>query len=114
MAAILPTLLLLLLGIGEFARAWLTLEVVTLAAREAVRAAVVAAPNQVQAAGLARINQILSPGTWTGNVTCSATPCVPNALVQANVAVTFQTVVPLILPMLQSVQIQQSASMRYE
>lgn len=112
--ALLPTLLLVLLGLVEVARAWLTLEVVTAAAREGARAAVVAAPDQFLAAGIARIDQILGVGNWTGSVTCSTTPCAPDAQVQASVTVTFQTVVPVILPMFSSLPIQQTAIMRYE
>jgi hypothetical protein len=39
---------------------------------------------------------------------------VPDSEVRADVSVTFETAVPLALPMLQSLTIQQSASMRYE
>jgi Flp pilus assembly protein TadG len=44
-ALVLPLLLLLLLGIAEFARAWLLMNVATSAAREGCRAAVLAAPD---------------------------------------------------------------------
>jgi Flp pilus assembly protein TadG len=112
--ALLPVLLLVLLGLVESARAWLTLELVTAAAREGVRAAVVAPADQVSTFGAARIDAILGAGNWTGSVTCSATPCAPDAQVTATVNVTFQTVVPAILPWFSAMPISQTAIMRYE
>ncbi len=40
--------------------------------------------------------------------------CVPDSEVRADVTVPFETAVPLLLPILQSLTIHQSASMRYE
>ena len=45
MAFIMPLLLLLCFGITEFGRAWMTMNIITSAAREGVRLAVVTAPN---------------------------------------------------------------------
>jgi Flp pilus assembly protein TadG len=111
---VLPVLLLILFGIAELSRAWLTLNLVTTAAREGARAGAVAPPDQVAAVASARINEILGAGNWTGSVTCSPNPCAPDATVQASVAVTFNTVLPILLPMLETMNIQQTASMRYE
>ncbi|UCG51300.1 MAG: pilus assembly protein [Candidatus Latescibacterota bacterium] len=44
-ALVLPLLLLLLFGITEFGRAWMTMNILTSAAREGCRLAVVTAPN---------------------------------------------------------------------
>ena len=112
---VLPVLLFVLFSIVELSRAWLTLNLATAAAREGVRAGVVAAPDSVSSAGDAKINSILSPTPWTGGVTCAASPCAPDQVVSATVTVQFQTVVPLILPaMFGNMNITQTASMRYE
>jgi len=113
-ALVLPTLLFVMFAIVELSRAWLTLNLATTAAREAARAAAVTAepfPNPPSA--MARITSILN-GTGTGTVTCSTNPCAQDATVQATVAVTFTTAVPLFLPMLSTLNIQQTATMRYE
>jgi Flp pilus assembly protein TadG len=110
---VLPALLIVLFAIVELSRAWLTLNLVTMAAREGARAGAVVPADQVTAAGTARIDEILTPGTWTGTVTCAA-PCEPDSEVQANVTVTFSTLVPLLQPMLGSFDIAQTATMRYE
>ncbi len=121
----------------EFSRAWHTLNIVTTAAREGARVGTV---TPLDGGGLFdpvaaqfRIDGILAAanlgvtdngdGTYTltgatRTVTCfpppSETDCVPDSEVRATVTVPFQTAVPLVLPMLQSLFIQQSASMRYE
>ncbi|MGH7268477.1 MAG: TadE/TadG family type IV pilus assembly protein [Candidatus Rokuibacteriota bacterium] len=110
---VLPFLLMVLFAIVEMSRAWLMLNLVTMAAREGARVAAVVSPDEVTAAGTARIDQILTPGTWTGTVTC-ADPCEPDSQVQATVAVTFATLVPLLAPMLGTFAIAQTATVRYE
>jgi len=47
-------------------------------------------------------------------VTPPETDCVPDSRVRVDVTVTFETAVPLVLPILQELTIQQTASMRYE
>ena len=114
-------LLLVFFAIVELSRAWLNLNIVTTAAREGARVGSVTptAPGDVfdPAPAEARIDEILASANLstgaTRTVTC-ATPCLPDSEVQADVSVTFATEVPLVLPMLQSLTIQQSASMRYE
>jgi Flp pilus assembly protein TadG len=114
-AVVLPFLLFVLFAIVELSRAWLTLNLVTTAAREAARVAVVTPAGQFPnpPPAMARITEILN-GQGTGTITCAPSPCAPDATVTATVSVTFQTVVPLILPMLASMNIQQTATMRYE
>lgn len=112
---VLPSLLLILLGIVEFSRAWMTMNIVTTAVREGARLGVVTDPFDPNPA-IARINNILSAANLTASsvtVTCAA-PCQPGSEVRADVAVTFQTLFPIILPMLQTLPVQQRASMRYE
>jgi len=112
---VLPVLLFVLFAIMELSRAWLTLNLATAAAREGVRAGVVAPADSVSAAGDAKINSILGASTWTGGVTCATSPCAPDQVVSATVTVQFRTVVPLILPaMFDPLNITQTASMRYE
>ena len=121
MLIVLPVLLFVLFAIVEVSRAWLTLNLVTTAAREGAR---VGAVNQTGSGdvfnagpALARIDQVLSGANLAGGASRSVscpTPCVSDSQVQASVTVTFQTVVPIVLPMLASVNLQQTASMRYE
>jgi Flp pilus assembly protein TadG len=112
---VLPVLLFVLFSIVEISRAWLTLNLATAAAREGVRAGVVAAPDSVSTAGNAKIDAMLGSGSWTGSVTCATSPCAPDQVVSATVTLQFQTVVPLIMPaMFGTMNITQTATMRYE
>jgi len=65
-ALVVPLLMLLIVGIAEFGRAWMTRNILTGAAREAVRIAAVAPPAGSSALALARANQILSSANITG------------------------------------------------
>ena len=76
---VLPVLLFVLFSIVELSRAWLTLNLATAAAREGVRAGVVAPADSVSTAGDAKINSILGNGTWTGGVTCAVVASEPVA-----------------------------------
>lgn len=58
-ALVVPILLLLIVGLVEFARAWNTQQVLTDAAREALRNSVVANPNFTYDALLGQIDQAL-------------------------------------------------------
>lgn len=115
-----PTLFLVLFGIMELSRAWLTVNIATTAAREGARVGVVTpAPGGVFNDGpaLARINQIMTAANITADsmsLTCSA-PCASGSTVTANVQVTFNTFVPLILPaQLTGLNINRTTVMRYE
>ena len=111
---ILPLLLFVLFAGAELSRAWFTLNLLTTAAREAARSAVVAAPDAVQSAASAKLNQMLGAGNWTGSTTCVPSPCATDSQVQVAVSMTFQTALPVLLPMLSSIPLQQTAVMRYE
>jgi Flp pilus assembly protein TadG len=111
---ILPILLFVLFASVELSRAWFTLNLLTTAAREAARSGVVAAPDAVQSAATAKLNQLLGAGNWSGTVACNPAPCAPDSQVQVNVSMPFITVLPNLLPMLGSITLQQTASMRYE
>ena len=112
---VLPVLLFVLFSIVELSRAWLTLNLATAAAREGVRAGVVAAPSSVSTAGNAKIDGMLGSGNWTGGVSCATNPCAADQVVSATVTLQFHTVVPLIMPaMFGTMNITQTATMRYE
>ncbi len=85
-----PVLLFVLFAIVEVSRAWLTLNLAIAAAREGVRAGVVASPDSVTTAGDAQINSILGASTWTGGVTCATSPCAADQVVSATVTVQFR------------------------
>jgi len=113
-----PFLLLILFASVELSRAWFTMNLLTTAAREAVRAAVTATPAQVTAVGNARLTQMLGAGNYTGSVTCmpnAAGVCGQDSRVVATVSMNFNTVVPNLLWMIpQPLVLQQTASMTFE
>ena len=121
--AVLPVLLFVMLGVCEFSRAWLALNLVTTAAREGARTGSVTPTSSGNvfnsAPALARIDALIgglpSSPAPTRTVTC-ATPCQSssNSQVQATVTITFNTVIPVFLPMLSGVTLTQTATMRYE
>ena len=119
---VLPTLLFVLFSIIEFSRAWLTVNIVTTATREGARTGVVTPTLPGSAFNAApaedRIDDILESANLdeyliTRSVTCP-TPCVSGSEVQANVQVTFDTVIPLLSSILADVNISRTTRMRYE
>lgn len=69
-ALVVPMLLILVFGIAEFGRAWMTRNVLTGAAREAARIAVIQPPAGGIALATTRANQVLSSaGITTATVT---------------------------------------------
>lgn len=116
---ILPILLFVLFASAELSRAWFSMNLLTSAAREAARSGTVAAPDAVETVARARLAVLLGPPqqpplNWNATITCNPAPCAPDSQVQVNLTATFQTVLPVLLPMLQSVPLQQTAIMRYE
>lgn len=118
---VLPTMLLLFFAIMELSRAWLTVNIATTAAREGARAGVVTPPdgagNFDPGPALARIDEVLTAANITADfreVVCNAAPCVTDSEVTANVQVTFDTILPVFLPMLVGVDIDRTTIMRYE
>jgi hypothetical protein len=114
MVMVLPVLLFLTLAVMEVSRAWLTVNLVTTAAREGARLAALAPSAEFPspAAAVARVNALVNGAS--SNFTCTPSPCAPGSTVQATVSVVYQTAVPQILPMLSSLTISQVVSMRYE
>ncbi len=119
---VLPLLLFVWFGIVELSRAWHSLNIATTAAREGARVGSTTptgagdvfdpSPAEARIDGILAAANLLTGATRT--VTCIPAECVPDSVVRADVSVTFGTAVPLVLPILQSLIIQQSASMRYE
>jgi Flp pilus assembly protein TadG len=116
---VLPTLLFILFSIMEVSRAWLTVKIVTTASREGARTGSVTPLGRGSfnpAPAEARIDTILAAANLTTgivrNVTCAA-PCATGSQVQANVQVTFNTVMPF-LPMLAGINVNRTSTMRYE
>jgi Flp pilus assembly protein TadG len=113
-------LLFVMFGIVELARAWFTQQLATAAVREAVRAGAVAAQTDVSSAGLARINAVLAAGGIpSAKIISPAVGLQPIAgstdqQVVASVTVRFNTVFPLLLPNLGTIDIPQTAAMRWE
>lgn len=100
MAIVLPVLLLLVIGMVEFARAWMFQQLITNIAREGARLAVL--PTSDQAMVQARVDQLLTaasinPASATVNLTvCSGIGCTgqPN-IVQIQVPYNFTLVGPI-------------------
>jgi len=121
LVVILPTLLFIFFAIMELSRAWLTVNIVTAATREGARTGVVtlSSPSGVfdPVPAEARIDQILASANLstgaTRNVTCP-TPCVTGSQVQATAQVTFNTAMPVFLPMLSGININRTTTMRFE
>jgi len=126
---VLPTLLILFLGALELSRAWLTDNIIVNAAREGARWGVVTSPAFDPDAAKGRMTEVLESASLTAeamSVTCTpppvnptpADPCPRDSEVLASVTVNFETVVPLLLPMLGSpgspLVLQESVRMRRE
>jgi Flp pilus assembly protein TadG len=105
---VLPTLLLVFLASLELSRAWLTVNIMTNAAREGARWGAVASPNYDSAVGVpsltavGRMTEILTAAnliTVSKSVTCPAA-CPRDSQVTASVTVNFEPVAGGILWML--------------
>ena len=102
-ALVVPMLLLLVFGIAEFGRAWMTRNILTGAAREAVRIAVV--PAGTIATATARANQVLaSAGITTATVSLNDDG-ISFGTITATVSYNFPVVVVGFIPGLNRMQI---------
>jgi Flp pilus assembly protein TadG len=113
-ALVVPMLLILVLGIAEFGRAWMTRNILTGAAREAVRVAVV--PEGSTAAATTRANQILaSAGITTASVSVTDNGTAFGT-VSATVSYDFPVVVAGFIPGLSSstIPLSSTTTMRRE
>ena len=116
MALILPILLLLVFGITEFGRAWMVVNVLTTAAREGARLAVVTTPDV--AAVQARATAVCNAAAIHNNVVVNcAGPNVndPERKVTVTVSADFQVVTGRVLNMFQgTIPLSAQCSMRSE
>ena len=111
-ALLLPMLVIILFGTVEFGRLWMTMNVLTGAAREGARVAAVTAPNtaQVQTA----VNNVLSGASITG---ATITVVGPNATnnVTVTVRINYNVLTGTIVPGIsRTLQLTRTASMRWE
>jgi TadE-like protein len=122
---VLPVLLLIFLASLELSRAWLTVNIMTNAAREGARWGVVTSPTFDSVASEARMTDVLDAARLTADsksVTCTAVspnptpldPCPRDSEVLASVTLNFETVVPLFLPMLSPMPLEAKIKMRRE
>ena len=125
LAIVLPVLLLLIIGMIEFARAWMFQQLITNIAREAARLAVIPTSNQPMVQ--TRIDQLLTaasinPASATVNLTiCSGPNCTGQSdIVQIQVPYSFTLVGPIAnfvcggCGALSSITLSSSADMRNE
>jgi Flp pilus assembly protein TadG len=118
---VIPILFLMFAGIFECSRAWLTVSLVASAAREGARVGVrtPTGTNDTFNAGpaLTQIDSILTTVGLSAGATRSVTclsPCLPDSQVTATVTVPFTTIIPALDAVLGTVNVTETAVMRYE
>src|SRR5512139_1571945 len=94
-ALVLPVFLLLLIGIAEFGRAWMTRNILTGASREAVR---IAAVQGNTASALSRANGILTSAGISGALVNIADDGTPFGTCQVTVTYNFPVTIAGFLP----------------
>lgn len=112
-ALVVPILLLILMGIAEFGRAWMTRNILTSAAREAVR---IAAVQGNTTAAVARANAILTSANIAGATVTPVDDNVAFGTCQVVIAYDFPLVLPGFLPGLSgaTLPLSSATSMRKE
>lgn len=115
-ALVVPMLLLLVVGIAEFGRAWMTKNILTGAAREASRLAVVREPYGGVSVAEARANQVLTSAGITGATVTVTDPLTEFGTVTTTVSYQFPVVVAGFLPGLDcsTISLTSTTSMRRE
>ena len=114
-ALVLPLLLLIVFGITEFSRAWMTMNVLTAAAREGCRLGVVTGPDVP--AVVARVNEVCTAARVTPtNVTVTGPdPTDPERRLTVTVQADFQVIPGDILGTFSgTIPLRASAVMRHE
>ena len=125
---IMPALFLVLFGTMEVSRLWLTIGVVAEASREAARSAALRTPFVVNdPTAVAKAQAILTAANLSTasspTVTCAPNPACPAGqgasagTVSATVSVTFNTPIPLLVPLFGGgggLTVTQTSQMRYE
>jgi len=117
LVVVLPILLIVLFAFVELSRAWFTLQIAMMAAREGARAAAVAPLTFETTDGQTRIDAVfadynISPTSRT--VTKAAITGTTDFEVVATVNVRFSTLFPILLPSLQTIDMSEQVKMRYE
>lgn len=111
-ALVLPVFLLILFGIIEFGRIWMTVNVITGAAREGARVAAVTAPD---ASRVRSTVQSVLTATNVGGATISVSGPSSGNQVSVTVSVNYTTITGSLIPGLGSnVQLSRTATMRWE
>lgn len=112
-ALVLPLILLVLFGITEFGRAWMTANILTSAAREGCRLAVVTGPNV--GAVTTRVNNVCAAaGVTPTNITVTG-PVGPERLVTVTVNANFEVLTGQILGTFSgTIPLSASSVMRHE
>ena len=114
-ALVLPLLLVLVFGITEFGRAWLTMNVLTSAAREGARLAVVTAPDVPRV--IERVNAVCAAGRITPTAVTVTGPDAtdPDRRVTVTVEANFRVVTGSILGTFSgTIPLRANATMRHE
>jgi Flp pilus assembly protein TadG len=111
-ALVMPIFVILLFGIIEFGRLWMTVNVMTGAAREGARVAAIYGTSSGQARTAAQ--NVLSAGHVSGAIIAVSGPNASGEVV-VSVSLTYSTLTGAIIPGLaNSMQLSQSATMRWE
>jgi len=114
-ALVLPILLALVFGITEFGRAWMTVNVMSTAAREGARLAVVTAPDV--AAVRARVTQVLTAARITATTINVTGPAPADVMRRVTVTVNANFTVfsgRVIGPFRGTIPLSATATMRHE
>jgi Flp pilus assembly protein TadG len=120
-ALILPILLIIMLGMVEFSRAWETVNIMTSAAREAVRVMAITAPDG--GAAVAAADRVMQAGNLMDNQRngiAGQVTYLSNMRPDANTNVSFEIVLQYVpitgsfVPGIGNIEIRRSAIMRWE
>jgi len=109
-ALVVPVLLLLVIGIFEFGRAWMTKNILTGAAREAVR--IYAVQNNLTAANMRADNVLLGGGLDLSRRT--RTQAISGDVVSYTINYDFPTVIAGFIPLLENITLTSTTTMRKE
>ncbi len=115
-ALVVPMLFILVFGTAEFGRAWMTKNILTGAAREATRLAVVRPPYGGLSVAESRANQILASAGITGATVVVSIPATEFGAVTTTVSYNFPVVIAGLIPglNLSTIPLSSTTTMRRE
>jgi len=113
-ALVVPMLLLLVFGIAEFGRAWMTQNILTGAAREAVRLLAVPAPSGGPGAANTRAVTVLASAGITADNLAVLDTGVPFQAVSVSISYNFPVAVAGFIPGLDNITLSSTTTMRRE